>query len=316
MKKFIIKSSLTVVFPIILFLVFYEITMRNIPNDYSHMRGIMEEKVGKIKILVIGNSHCYYGFNSAYFDKPALNISHVSQTYNYDWFLFDKYIDRMDSLEFIILPISSNSPFDKLENGLEFWRCKEYAIRYDCDFHQWYEIKYQYYFAYFSLDNLKQVISRLSDNTYNNIYLDSNGYKRKTLSDRVDNISEEGLIAAARHTIPNMDKKSDLYNENLEYVKDIIFRCQKRGIRIIFVSTPTHPVYYTHLNPEQVKIIENFGRTLEQYDNVKYINLLKSPLFDTNDFFNSDHLCDNGAKKLTLLINNIINEWDNNPIKH
>ena len=62
-------------------------------------------------------------------------------------------------------------------------------------------------------------------------------------------------------------------------------------------------------------MMENYGRALEQYGNVRYINLLKSPLFETDDFRDADHLCDNGAKKLTKLINNTINEWNNNSIQ-
>lgn len=310
MKKFIIKISLTIVIPVALFLVAYEIIMRSIPNDYSYKSELLENKVKNIKILILGSSHCYYGLNPTYFDKPAFNAAHVSQSYNYDWFIFDKYFDRMDSLEYVILPISSFSPFSGMDGGKESWRCKDYAIYYDCDFHKWYELKYRYYFAYISIGNMQQAKARLRNCSYSNISVDSNGYSLKTDSDRIDDIAKDGITAAERHTVKDMDKKKDRYNENLGYVKDIITRCQTRGIKVIFVSTPTLPEYYTHLNLEQVQIMENLGLDLEKYGNVRYINLLESPMFDTNDFFNSDHLCDNGAKKLTLLINGIIDEWD------
>lgn len=314
MKKFIIKALLTIVIPVVLFLVAYEIILRSIPNDYSYKSELWEKKANKIKILILGSSHCYYGFDPAYFDKPAFNAAHVSQSYNYDWFLFDKYFDRMDSLEYVILPVSVFSPYIKLEDGEEAWRCKEYSIYYDCDFHKLYEIKYRYYFAYISNDNMLQAKSRLFDRNYTNIHIDSNGYSLKTDADRINDIAKDGIIAAERHAVKDMDEKNDLYNENLDCVRDIINRCQKRGIRVILVSTPALPEYYNSLNQEQVRVMEDFGRTLEQYGNVRYINLLKSPLFDINDFFNSDHLCNNGVKKLTVLINSIINEWDNNTI--
>lgn len=311
MKKFIIKASLTIIIPVLLFLVAYEITMRSIPNDYSYKSELWEKKANKIKVLVLGSSHCYYGFDPTYFNKTAFNAAHVSQSYNYDWFLLDKYFDRMDSLEYVILPISSFSPYSRLDGGKEAWRCKDYSIYYDCKFHKWYEIKYRYYFAYISFGNMLQAKSRLLDCTYNNIYIDSNGYSLKTQDDRIDDIAKDGITAAERHTVKEMAKKNDLLQQNTNYIKDIITRCQKRGINIILVSTPTLPVYYTHLNPEQIKVMEDFGRQMEQYSNVKYINLLKSQIFDINDFFNSDHLCNNGAKKLTLMINDTINEWEN-----
>lgn len=318
MKKFVIKISLTIVIPVVSFLVAYEVIMRSIPNDYSYKSELWEKKVSEIKVLVFGSSHCYYGFNPAYFDKPAFNSAHLSQSYNYDWFLFDKYYNRMDSLEYVILPLSDFSPFSRLDDGkeAETWRSREYAIFYDCDFHKWYEIRYRYYFTYISIDNMQQAVSRLLDSNFNIIFVDSNGYSLKTSADRVNDLKKDGITAAERHTIKNMNKKTDLYNENYGYVKDIINRCQSRGIRVILVTTPTLPEYYNHLNPKQVQAMENFGHSLEQYDNVQYINLLKSPMFDKNDFFDSDHLCDNGAKKLTLLINDIIKKWDSIPSNH
>ena len=312
MKRFIIKSSLTIVIPVVSFLVAYEISMRSIPNDYSFKSALWEKKAREIKVLVLGSSHCYYGFDPIYFSKTAFNAANVSQTYNYDWFLFNKYFDRMDSLEYVVLPISSFSPYSKTENRRESWRCKEYAIHYGCDFHKWYEIKYRYHFAYLSIGNILQAISRLSNGNYHHIYVDSNGYSKRTATDRIDDIEQDGITAAIRHTI-DIEKCNAIFHENSDYVRDMVTRCQKRGIKVLFVSTPTLPEYYTHLNPKQVQKMEDFGRSMEQYENVRYINLLKSSLFDTNDFFNSDHLCDKGAKKLTTLINNTINEWDSIP---
>lgn len=310
MKRFILKSSLTIAFPVLLFLVAYECTMRSIPNDHSFKSELWEKKAREIKVLILGSSHCYYGFDPTYFDKPAFNAAHVSQPYNYDWFLFDKYFDRMDSLEYIILPVSSFSPYGRLDNGMESWRCKDYAISYDCDFHKWYEIKYRYYFAYLSIGNLRQATSRLLNCDYSNIYVDSNGYSLKTDSDRIKDIAKDGTTAAERHTVKDVDKKTELYNENIDYVNDIVDRCRKRGIGVILVSLPTLPEYYKYLIPEQVHVMESFGHSMEQHENVKYINLLESPLFGINDFFNSDHLCNNGAKKLSLMINDLISEWD------
>lgn len=303
MRKFAAKTLLTIVVPVVVLLVAYEAAMRSIPNDYSYKSALWEKNASGIKVLVLGNSHCFYGFNPDWLDKPAFNASHPSQTYNYDWFLFDKYFDRMDSLECVILPLSCFSPFTRLEDGTEAWHCKDYAIFYGCRFHRWYELRQRYYFPYLSIDNLHEALSHLFDRSYNNLHVDSNGYAPKMASDRIDDLAKDGMEAALRHTIADLDKVADVYEENLSYCKDIILRCRERGVRVVFVTTPTLPEYYTHLDPRQVKAMEDFGHQMEQYDNVKYLNLLQSPLFDTCDFFNSDHLCASGAQKLTSLLN-------------
>jgi len=156
---------------------------------------------------------------------------------------------------------------------------------------------------------LLQALQRIKSNECNYIHVDSNGYSRKSIEDQIDFV-KDGIEASKRHTIKNRDKKADLYAENVKFVADIIQRCKEKGIKVILVSTPTLPEYYTLLDDEQVTIMEDFGnKSASHYDNVKYINLLKSPLFSKDDFFNSDHLCDNGAKKLTLMINDTINNW-------
>lgn len=315
MKRFVIKVLLTIIIPVFLLLAAYEWAMRSIPNGFSYKSELWENNVSGIKVLILGSSHTFHGFDPSCFDKKAFNAALSSQTYNYDWFIFDKYFDRMDSLEYVIVPLSSFSPFGKLEDGDEAWRSSYYSIYFNCDIHKWYEIKYRYFFPYISVDNIQRVKSYFIDKSFNNNSgMDINGYLIKTIDDRIDDFDKDGLTAARRHSVNKIDKKTKIWNENFGYMKDIITRCEKRGIRVIIVTTPTLPEYYTHLCQEQINAMVYFGNQLEQYDNVKYLNLLESPLFNNDDFCNSDHLLDKGARKLSLMVNDTIKAWDNDTI--
>ena len=53
-------------------------------------------------------------------------------------------------------------------------------------------------------------------------------------------------------------------------------------------------------NTSAIKRIE------DKFDNVNYYNFLKDNRFESNDFFDADHLSDQGAKKLTLILQDIV----------
>ena len=308
MKKFVIKTFLTIVIPVFLFLVAYEITMRRIPNDHSFKSKLWNDKVKDTQILVLGSSHFFYGIDPNYFDKPAFNASHVAQTYNYDWFIFDKYFDQMDSLQYVIIPLSVFSPYGQLGAGFEKVLCKEYAIHYGCRYHRWYEFKYRYHLAFLSPALFRRAIYSIIMKGFHDIHCDNNGYASTGFDDILD-FAANGRLSAAREIKLYQTHDTVIYRENMELATGMIQRCQQKGIRVIFVTAPTTPEFYTLLINNQVKDLEAIGNNFATYDNVKYINLLKSPLFDRTDFSDATHLCDSGAKKLTLLLNDTINNW-------
>jgi hypothetical protein len=304
MKKFIIKIIITIAIPVLVFFIIGEMALREIPNDYSYKNHLLEQKANKIKILNLGSSHGYYGINPYYFAlQPAFNAAHVSQSYKYDNFIFNKFINRMDSLKYVILTLSSFSPYSNLEDGTEKFRITDYVIYYKCSYHR-FEPEYNFKMYYLSLGNLLRIKNSIIGKI-NDIHIDNNGYSKKTSKDRINDFNTDGIIAAKRHTIHDLDINKT--KENIKYVQNIIDICKSKNIYVILVTTPTCKEYYSHLNPKQIKIMENFGnKFVKSNNNVIYINLLKSNLFNENDFFNSDHLCDKGARKLTLILNDTI----------
>lgn len=289
------------------FLVGYEKTIRTIPNDYSYKSLLWEEKVDSIQVLVLGSSHCYYAFNPIFFKKYTFNAAHVSQSYNYDWFILDKYIDRMHSLEYVILPLTIISPNQILEQGEESWRCVDYSVHYQCRMHKAWELKMRYYFSYMSLPNVLRAFNRLQSSNYNDIHIDQNGYALKTLKDQVVNLEESGVIRAKAHRYGSDFSKN--YVKNKAILNTILERCKEKGVKVILVTTPAIEKYCSSLNNEQIEIVYSLGKELGGREYIKYINLLKSQYFTNDDFFDADHLCNTGAEKISLMINDTINSW-------
>ena len=106
-----------------------EYCLRQVPNDYKYKNDWLCANAKKVEIYVLGSSHTYYGIESSRFRLSAFNGAHVSQGLKYDLFLLQKFEQSMDSLKWVILPISYFTITSKgLEYGEEKWRIKNYTI--------------------------------------------------------------------------------------------------------------------------------------------------------------------------------------------
>lgn len=303
MKRFLIRTTVLFIIPVFLVLATCEYFLRKVPNDYQYKNKWLTQNCGKIEILNLGSSHTYWGINPHYFSYSAFNAAHVAQGIKYDHFIFKKFIDSMDSLKVVILPLSyfsmtSNEP----ERGLEDWRVKYYSIYYGCDYHK-HELRY-------NLEIMPKIrirvalLSIFGKADYR--VADSLGWGCSSQAIFEQDAWEyNGKIVAKRHTKKIID--TTIVNENARMVNEIIKKCHNKKISVILLTTPTYKTYRDNLNKEQLDIMLNYGHFFEsKYDNVHYINLLDDDCFIQEDFQNSDHLNEFGAKKLTLILNHYI----------
>ncbi len=80
--------------------------------------------------------------------------------------------------------------------------------------------------------------------------------------------------------------------------------CQKKKVKILFITTPTHGSYYKNVNKMQLlKTTNTINELVKKNPNCEYINLLDSEKFIATDFHDADHLNEIGAKKLSLFLN-------------
>ena len=93
-----------------------ECLLRQIPNVYRFKRNYLDTNSDKVEILFLGNSHSYFGLNPEYTEKRSFNAGHVSQTLDYDLEILKKYENKWENLEFIVIPISYFTLFDKMSD--------------------------------------------------------------------------------------------------------------------------------------------------------------------------------------------------------
>ena len=314
MKKFLTEITFIFFLPILCIAVVAEYSIRAIPNDYSYKNQWMENNCKNLNILCLGPSSVYYGINPKYFDKKSFNGAHVSESLNYDNFIFNKFIDQMDSLQYLVLDIDYWSPFSSLETGQEWWRATYYNIYYGCKKHRG-EIKYNFEMAIHNFSTFKKAgqgflnvigFQNISNNNITKLGFGTNYSQKNKILDW-----NNGKNQALNHN--NWIKEQEhfnLVNKNKTYLNEILKKCASKNIRVLMISTPTCNSYRENLNVNYLKRKNDFCNSfVASFNNVSYLDFSSDKSFIDEDFFDGSHLNEIGAKKFTGLINQKILGW-------
>lgn len=234
MKKFLFHL-LKIVLPILFFFLVLEIAIRKIPNDYQLKKDYLNKNGSEINTLILGSSHTFYGLNPEFFSKKTFNAAYVSQSLDLDYAILNTYQSELRNLKTVIIPISYFSLFETLETDVEKWRIKNYVL--------YYNLPNQYNFT----DNFETLNNDIKLNVKKAVkhYVLGKSFITSSNLGWGNNYSSQikkkinGAITAKKHTA----KSFNLYSENLKSLQNIIYLCQKKNIKIIFITTPTHASY-------------------------------------------------------------------------
>lgn len=301
MNHFLKKISLFLL-PIFFLMIGMEVLLQNIPNDYKLKRTYLDTNAQDIEILILGSSHSFYGLNPEYFNANTFNASHISQSFSYDYAILEKYERQFSNLKTIILPVSYFSFFETLENGVESWRNKNYAIYYDINLVNsiW---EYSEIFKNRLDINIKRLISyylkKESSITSSSLGWGINYDKNPDI-----NLDVSGKNTSKKHTI-NLEKTEtkEIIQLNKKLLHHINDWCLTNDIELLLFTPPAYKSYRTHLDKKQLELTYQFIDEI-CHENCNYINLIDHIEFKVEDFYDSDHLSHKGAKKLSRLINN------------
>jgi hypothetical protein len=303
MKKFL-KLLLLFFIPIIIGMISFEFLLRAIPNDYSYKKQYLDKNAKEIEVLYLGNSHIFYGINPEFSNFNSFNAAYGSQSLNYDFAILNKYKNQWKKLKFIIIPVDYTSMYSSIEDGIEKWRVKNYALYFDI---KSFEISNNFEILNGKL--LKNIVRIKSFylNKRSDISCNKLGYGTAFNSKNAKNLEETGKEAALNHTKKIENNVS--FPKNEKALKSIIELAQQKNIKVIFITSPAYKTYTDRLKPQQLKNTISHVKTLvSKNKHTYYLDLLDDPRFETRDFFDADHLNEIGSKKFTLIMDSIVNE--------
>lgn len=304
MNQFIKSITLYLITPLFILGISTELLLRNIPSNYAYKKFYLDKNSDSINVLILGNSHGYYGVNPRYLHRNSFNACYVSQSLNFDFAILEKYNGKWENLNYIILPVSYFTLHHRLEKSPESWRVCNYVIYFGLN-------------PVYKLTDYAEILSNKLQTNLTRIvsyYLHglgspicSNlGWGRNYDFKHKQNLIETGRFAAKKHTY----EASTSINENLLVLQSIISYANDRNVKILLFTPPAYHTYTENLDAKQLHLTINTACELDKaYQNVDYINLLTDSSFTEKDFYDADHLDEYGAKKLTLKMDSIIAGW-------
>lgn len=299
MRQFL-KSSFLFLLPILVLGILTEFLLRHIPNDYELKSNYLEAHTNEIAVLFLGSSHAFYGINPANVKEKSFNAAYVSQSLDLDADILEKYSANWKSLKFIVIPISYFSLYSTLKNSNESWRLRNYEVY--CGI----ETKYDFFNHFEVLGRFEQSVNRLYLHYIKKNSLLTSSYlgwgEHKTTMGKTD-FFNSGVIAAKRHT----GISEEYFEKNKAVLECIISFAKQRNIQVLFFTPPAYRTYSERLDTKQMNQTTSLMTDLaSNHHNVTYVNLLKDDSFTISDFHDADHLNKLGAKKLSVMIDGVI----------
>lgn len=277
-----------------------ELTFRNIPNDYGYKNQYLQQNAKNIEVLFLGSSHIFFGIDPQLIGHTAFNAAHISQTVDIDLKVLQKFESSLSNLKCIVLPVDYFTLRARLANGNEPWRAKNYNLYYNIPVSS----NVSDYFEILSTPlniNLTRFMHYCGGKQQ--ITCSPSGWGTTYNSAHNLDLEKTGVFSATTHTI----KDSQFVKANINCIKTIVAIARKKGAHVILLSSPAYKTYTKNLEPIQLnEMLSAVTDICTKDSNVVYLNLLNDTSFVREDFYDSDHLNELGAKKLTLITDSIL----------
>jgi len=302
MVKFLVKLIIFIL-PVFAILIFLEINFNDTANSYSLRKEKFRELSKSIEILILGSSMEACGINPVYFNSTTYNLSFLgADLHDYKEIIYS-YRDSLPNLKLIIIPISSFTLLGSSGlGGNEIIARKFYLYKY-------FNIYISNFSSFFGKNlfyiGTKQLISTLI--THDLQKDEYNGYQPNFGVDWNKITLLYGKKTVNRHGVNlPIDKTDYIFTNNISILKKLILFLKEKEIMVCFITTPTHYSYYQNVEPDLLSLISSTMNNLCSQFQTKYFNYLQDKRFTDEDFFNCDHLNNNGAVKFSKIVNDEI----------
>ena len=301
LKKILLYSTI-----VMAIFIAYELALLRVPNEYSYKKGYIEQHKNELEVLILGNSHLADCIDASLLEKTAFNAAQPGRSAHYDLELIKEYISQLPKLECFILPFSYDYMYwghhHETEPNPNFntFRCmyfKYMGYSYEkCDILYWSEI----------LNSNLDHMARLRD-------ANKPPLSRITLCDSLGLTIDAGLATRKKDWkqlgLPDSTELFLNREDNIKIYSEIASIMRQHHKRLILVAPPIYKTERERVGQQQIDEMNDFVKMMQRINSdIEFYNLIDAPGFGDDDFYNAIHVNNtNGARKITAILNNIIN---------
>ena len=297
MNKFIFKFLLYIFILVVFFGILEFVVFPNNNNQMTLKNELLKKKP-EIEVLVLGNSHTFFGINPNESKFKMINVANKGRKLETDYYILRKNIKNLKKTNFVIIPISHYTllagDLSSKEKRLyfRFFKIEEYSQNLIKNYLLFNEPFRELIDGIFlkKKENHKEFISKLGWKPEEEVY-------NRNLKETKERI--EAMEYGANDTVK--------ISRNLIFM-DSIIQLNGGKFKILFITPPYHKDYYKYSNKEYHNKIDDILRLkAARNENVIYVKGKSLNLNNDNYFKNSDHLNKIGAKFFTQKIDSILN---------
>ena len=251
---------------------------------YGHMytRTREAEKIKNVDILFIGSSHAYRGFDTriaAAYGYESFNLGSSSQTPVQTKLLLEKYLDSLQPkmIVYEVYPYTFTndgveSSLDIIANGRIDYKVFKMAVSLN-NIKTYNSLIYGYYRVLFNRNKNFKENTVIRDDTYI-----SGGFVEKAMTYNNDT-AESGIKKT--EWVP-IDYQVTAFEKIIKIIKE-------RRIELVLVQSPVTKPEYEVYNNDKIDLYFSGKAAYYNFNN-------RLVLSDSADFYNGDHLNQNGVK--------------------
>jgi hypothetical protein len=304
MKKFIWSQILFIV-PILLMLLSNEYYCYT-QTTFSVKKKYLEKNINSFSVLIFGSSHSQNALNPAIMKEKSCNLAFGGQAIAIDYFLLDKYIDRMSDLKTVVFEVS---PFRfYYDHNADEWNGHIYSNLYNIN----------YKTTSCSVKNYSLIVS--SPKFFTSIFIDYiNPIAHKTrlnecgfiindFNGRFEKLKYDSVEIYNSYIMDRDFSNKELFKLNRLFLRRVIQKCISKKVNVILLSTPVYTSYYSRI---PIKAIGEVNSMLDEYKKVFGVTILDFSLdksFTLQDFKDDNHLNPKGAEKLTQKLDSVVHQ--------
>jgi len=301
-------------------LVEYSYRMFTYNWDYFYLNNKIVE-ASKAETLILGSSYARFGINEEMMEN-AVNLSLSSQDWYYAFELLKKVCSKPNHIKNVILGCGYYTAFADLSRTKNIGELTRISSVYAPILNDWHNCfihpANRYAFDESDYIDVQKLVTSLYNSSYGqHSYFDDENRKRCYFQTKLwedqskywNDLSEAEKWKYGKQRAESHNKSiryEETLQENIKIMKEIAVYASENKMHLILTVFPATIYYQTFFD---MNFREYFYDALEQVnEEIHLVDCFGDPFFDEEDFNDTDHLNDSGATKMTLILNQLLQQ--------
>lgn len=303
MKRFLLKVFVPSLLLILAIVVIGEVLLHVFPHEKLYKSRWMDNNAEEVQVLVLGSSNTNRAIMPSELGLgKGFSCAGPSQDLHNDSWILHRYIERMDSLRYVVVDMNYLTPFLNIDYDDSYavlrkryriyWGNRDYAVRW----WEWPEVSRFNWLAWY-----KDFVAE-KDTIYTDGFM-----SRPSDKYNEDDWRYYAWMTASDHTMIDDSNASRILEANIDELRCMATTCRERGVKMVMVTCPVHEFFYSQMDQRQLELMHRVADSLcAEYPNVSYMDFMTCPLFTAEDMSNANHLNRRGAARFSQMVGDSI----------